>query len=97
LDGLDESADVWDAGAEVAATGSYAVDPQPIDSMVPDAIEFPQPVAGMPMAPPDPSHANLSAEELFRNAVGASYWAGYWTALYQVCLIWFSQCGQLNS
>lgn len=82
LDGADDLNEGWEEGVEVEVTGSGAADIQLAEAAV---VDFTHAVGGMPAAPPDPSHVNLSADELFRNAVGASYWAGYWTALYQVC------------
>lgn len=49
------------------------------------------PTLGVP-APPqpgvqDPRSSTATQDEAFNNAMGAMYWAGYWTAVYHVRII----------
>jgi len=62
-------------------------DSQPVDfaSFVP--THDPSLSAALPTVEPDPTAQLLiSQDEAFRRAVQASYWSGYWTAIYNVCL-----------
>jgi hypothetical protein len=33
----------------------------------------------------DPSRIMVTQDEAFNRALGATYWSGYWTAIYHVC------------